>query len=241
VRRYLIGICDDEKGTCAEIEKSVYRFFESSEYDVDVEVWFSGEDCIKSLNEENNIDIIFLDIELPGANGVNIGKHIRDVLDNDKLQIVFISSKTGYALELFQIHPYDFLIKPVTYQVISAILEKLLNLDENDRKTLRYRHGRTEGRIPLGKIMYLESHNKHINVQLVDGSVVEYTGKLSEEKEKLPAQFITVAKSFIVNMKFISSFCSSSLIMQNGIKINITAPHRDEFRLSIAQYFEGGV
>lgn len=238
MRVYRIGICDDERGTCAEIEEFVYRFFAESSYDAEVEVWYDGEDCRRSLKKDG-FDIVFLDIELPGINGVDVGKSIREELKNVILQIVYISSKTGYALELFQVHPYDFLIKPITYDAISQILTKLLCLDENDSRMFWYTNGKREGKIPVGRIMYLESDNKHIRLHLDDGKTIEYPGKLSVEKEKLPEQFITVAKSFIVNMKFISSCCSTNLMLTNGETINITAPHRAEFRLTFTQFLEG--
>ncbi len=240
MRTYRIGICDDERGTCAEIEDNVYRFFSEGNYSADIDVWYSGEDCKRSLNGENNYDIIFLDIELPGINGVDVGKSIREELKNDIVQIVYISSKTGYALDLFQVHPYDFLIKPITYEAMASILSKLLNLDENDSRIFRYKNGKTERKIPIGRIMYLESNNKHVLLYLDDGSIVEYPGKLSAEKEKLPRQFVTVAKSYIVNMKYIESCSSSCLQLINDRKINITAPHRAEFRLTFAQFLEGG-
>ena len=241
MRKYRVGVCDDERGTCAEIETAVRGFFTEGHYDVEVEVWYSGESCIKTLEREPFFDIIFLDIELPGINGVDVGKYIRESLKNDNLQIVYISSKTGYALDLFQVHPYDFLIKPITYQSVSNILLKILNLDENDSKTFRYKNGRNDETIPLGKIMFLESDNKHIKIHLANGTTREYIGKLSVEKEKLPKQFITVAKSFIVNMKYIASCNKTSLVLTDEKIINITSPHRDEFRLAFTQFLEGGV
>lgn len=241
MRVYRVGICDDEKGTCSEIEDFVYRFFFENNYNSEVEVWFDGEDCIKSLKDEESYDVIFLDIELPGINGVDVGKAIRDEFANDNIQIVYISSKTGYALELFQVHPYDFLIKPINYEAISRILAKLLCLDENDSRIFRYKNGKREGKTPVGKIMYLESDNKHIRLHLDNEKTIEYSGKLSVEREKLPKQFITIAKSYIVNMKYIASCSSTNVLLTNGVKINITAPHRDEFRLTFTQFLEGGV
>ena len=239
MRKYHIGICDDERGTCSELEENVYRFFSEGNYDVDIEVWYSGEDCIKSLENGDDYDIVFLDIELPGISGVDVGKSIREVFEDNNVQVVFISSKTGYALELFQIHPYDFLIKPVTYPTISCTLEKILSLDENDSLMFRYKIGKREGKTPIGRIMYLESDNKHVKIHLDDGNIIEYTSKLSVEKEKLPKQFITVAKSYIVNMKYIASCGSTNLLLTNGVQINITAPHRSEFRLAFTQFLEG--
>ena len=53
-------------------------------------------------------DILFLDIELPGMNGVSVGKYIREILEDENIFLIYISSKQNYALQLFQNHPFDF-------------------------------------------------------------------------------------------------------------------------------------
>ena len=128
---FKIAICDDEKVICnsmfnllQEISKSISICFET-------DCFTSGEKLCTEM-KTTNYDLIFLDIELPKMNGVAVGKHIRENLKNEFVQIAYISSNQEYAMELFEIRPINFLVKPLNYENISKIIDKLLTISEID-------------------------------------------------------------------------------------------------------------
>lgn len=235
---YHIGICDDAKSVCTDVENYVYEYFKETGDCVEVYSWDTGEKCCKDLNNKIHIDILFLDIELPGKNGVAVGKYIRELLSDANMQIVYISSKMNYAMELFQVHPYDFLIKPVEQGKVNELLGKLLLVDKQDKRFYRYTYHRNQYRIPIGKIQYLMSRNKHIEIHLYDNSVQEFTGKLKTESEKLPSQFVMIGQSYIVNLKYVVECYYDHVVMQNGSEINISQPNRALFRTRLREYNE---
>ena len=104
-------ICDDEKNTCTELEEILISYTSERGVQLDVDVFFSGDSMISYLREKEASDILFLDIEIPGADGVVVGDYIRSVLENEQVYIIYISSKEQYALRLFQNRPFDFLIR----------------------------------------------------------------------------------------------------------------------------------
>ena len=114
-----IGICDDEKGTCAELENMLYDYGEMQGIKIDVSVWYTGESLCSFLKKENTLDILFLDIELISTDGIKIGNFIREELENIETTIIYISSKSSYAMNLFCVQPLDFLIKPLTQKMIN--------------------------------------------------------------------------------------------------------------------------
>ncbi len=105
---YRIGICDDEQLTCSELENYINEIFECKDDEAEIYVWNSGEALKKDISNGVKIDILFLDIELLDSNGIELGKYIRNYMKNMSMNIVYISSMTEYAMELFKIHPYDF-------------------------------------------------------------------------------------------------------------------------------------
>ena len=236
---YQIGICDDEIGTSANLETIVYDFFAKLHYAVEVTVWYSGEDFCHSIEVGDKYDILFLDIELPNMNGVSVGKYIRDKMNNQGMQIVFISSKTNYAMELFQIHPYDFLVKPIKKDIVFNTLNKLLAIDSMDERFFSYQINRMERKVMHGKIMYFSSCNKRIDIILSDGTIESFPGKLKDIIDKLPAQFVRTAQSFIVNLKYVTSYKFDNVIMGNDVRISITTPYRENFRKTLIKYNEG--
>ena len=86
-------ICDDEKSTCAEVENMLRDFAFEKCMKLEVDVFFDGTALTEYLKREKAPDILFLDIELPGMDGVEVGKYVRDILRNLHMFLVYISSK----------------------------------------------------------------------------------------------------------------------------------------------------
>ena len=64
-------------------------------------MFYDGESLCEYLKSSSSVDLLFLDIELPKCNGVEVGKYIREKLENEETEIIYISSKTNYAMKLF--------------------------------------------------------------------------------------------------------------------------------------------
>ena len=101
--------------------------------DFDVDIFLTCEDLYERLQSSMGYHLIFLDIEFPNMNGVDLGKKIRGRIGDIRTQIGFISAKDSYAMELFSVHPFDFIIKPVSKElghhyddVIETILMSML-------------------------------------------------------------------------------------------------------------------
>ncbi len=230
-----IGICDDEKSTCAELEDMVYRFFADYRYKLEVDVWYTGEACIRDMSEDS-YDVLFLDIELPGNSGVVVGKYLREEKHDNDVQIIYISSKTNYAMELFQNHPYDFLVKPISYHSIANVLSKILALNESDARRFRYRQNRAEKSVTFKEIVYLTSCGRYVELHLTSGKTERYIGRLASEGNKLSEDFAQIAKSYIVNLRYIGTYAGEYITNIFGEKINITAPYRNEFKSRFLKY-----
>ena len=103
-----IAIVDDEKLVCSEIMGMLKKYEIEKSFSFSVYSYLSGENLIYEIDDGNSFDLIFLDIELESINGVQVGEYIRNRYNDQKCQIVYVSSKTKYALELFKIRPFDF-------------------------------------------------------------------------------------------------------------------------------------
>ncbi len=102
-----IAICDDEIGTCSDLEKMILDFEDRCALQIETEVFYSGEAFYRSIQEQCPYDLVFLDIQLLEMDGVQVGRKIREQLGNDKISIVYISSKGTYSMSLFQVRPME--------------------------------------------------------------------------------------------------------------------------------------
>ena len=225
---FRIAICDDNGAVCSAIENIIDDFFKTETMHYEIDSFQSGEELLKELDDHEKYDLIYLDIELARLNGVEVGRYIREKLLDDYTQIAFISAKSSYALELFQIRPIHFLVKPFTPRQVIGILEKAMELQGHQVKIFSYKTGKAENRIPYKDIMYFSSETKKIIVHTRDGSDSFY-GKLSELN--LPdTEFVQIHKSFIINKQYVTRFKFDSVLLSNNEELPISRAYRKTVR-----------
>lgn len=233
---YQIGICDDEVSTCSDLEETLIKYFKFIGMRVQISIWMNVEDFIRDVPSKTEIDLLFLDIEMPEKNGIDAGEYIRNDIKKDAMHIIYISSKTNYAMELFKIHPYDFMVKPINKDKLIKNVSKLLELDEHDNRFFTYEYNRIKYKIHYADIIYFESKRKHIKIICCDGTEKEFVGKIKEIIDILPFEFVLVAQSFIINLKHIKLCKRDFCVMDNGSVINIGRKYKEAFNRRIIEY-----
>ncbi|RDU22489.1 LytR/AlgR family response regulator transcription factor [Anaerosacchariphilus polymeriproducens] len=226
---FKIAICDDEQGVCSEIEKMVQEYGHKHFLKIETELFFSG-DNLKSRLENNSFDIIFLDIELSGANGVEIGQYIRHELEDEITKIVFVSAKGKYAMELFKIRPLDFLLKPIPQKSLEETLGEAIYLIRRGNRFFEYRIGKTVYRTPYKDILYFKSEGKKIKIVFVR-EVKEFYGKLKQVMKELGTQdFMQIHKSYLVNPNYVVEYKYEWVKMTNNDILTISQANRKKIR-----------
>lgn len=231
---YNIGICDDGKNICAEIEKMILHFVHAHEIKTDINIWYKGEELRDYLQQKNHLDILFLDIELFELSGMDVGNFIRNHLEDREMQIIYISGKSSYAQDLFKTQPMDFLLKPIYQTQINEALELAIKIIDKDRKVFEFQRGKEYFYIPFGDIMYFVSDGRKIKVVMSHGEE-EFYGKLKEIAKKLPKGFITIHQSYIVNNKYISHYTYEMVELTGETKLPISKINRKKVRELILQ------
>lgn len=227
---YQIGICDDSKETCACLEEMLYDYGKNMEIQTDVTVWYSGEELCEYLKKKENLpDVLFLDIELLTTDGVKVGRFIREELENLETIIVYISGKASYAMELFRIQPLDFLIKPLKWEKIEEVMDRVIKLTESRKGIFEYYSGGFYFNVRYKDIVYFSSQNKKVRLVLKDGEK-EFNGKLREIAREVPPNFIQIHQSYLINFDYIEECTYEFVKMKNGEELSISQPYRKAVR-----------
>lgn len=224
-----IAVVDDDWYISSRIERILLSYDHISTYDLDIEVFQNGLDYFKYLKNEHDFDLIFLDIEMSGPNGVEIGRHIRNVMKNNITQIVYITAFDGYEQALFKVRPMDFLKKPFTDIDVINTVEIYIELYDSAGKLFEFTSQRKKRKVPFNQILYFKSNDKVVDVITIAENAYFY-GKLNSIVEQLPCQFQVIHKSYIINKMYVKKYNYTNVVMTNDDVLTISQNYRSDMR-----------
>lgn len=226
---FFVGICDDEKGTCAELENLLYQYGKRHGLKLEVSVWYTGEGLCEFLEKGSKLDVLFLDIELISTDGIKIGNYIREELEDMDTAIVYISSKSSYAMSLFRVQPLDFLIKPLKAEMIEDVMNRAVKQYRRKNQIFEFHAQGNHFKIPYKEILYFCSENKKIHIVCRE-QTLQFNGKLKDVAKRMPDSFVLIHQSYLVNLDFVMECSYDKVRMQNGDELNISQPYRKTVR-----------
>ncbi len=224
-----MAICDDDFEFCKSLEKNIIEILNEINLVCQMEIFQNGNKLNKMILDGEYFDILLLDIELDEIKGMNIGETIRDNIKNENIYIVYISSKSYYAMDLFKTRPLDFLIKPVEYQKLKEVLVTFKELYFRGHTYFEYQYKKQYYKITYDEILYFESNDKKIVIHLNNGKK-EFYGKLKDVEEMTQNYFILIHKSYLVNISKIIKSTYEYVILENNIRLNVSQSKRQEVR-----------
>lgn len=226
---YNIGICDDGENICTSIENMLLRYAKEKTVQIEVEIWNTGEGLRDYLAHRNHLDILFLDIELFKMTGIEVGSYIRNVLDNMGLQIIYISGKASYALQLFKTQPMDFLVNPILQEHINHAMDMAIKIMAKRKERFEFRVGKDYYYIVMGDIVYFESKGKKIKI-VTNHDTYETYGKLKEILKVLTDDFIMIHQSYVINKEYVLRYTYEMVELTNGTILTISKINRKQVR-----------
>jgi len=230
---FKISICDDHKDICSQLKNIIIDICNNLKIKYSIDIFYDGESLCESLKNNNTYNLIFLDIELTGINGVDIGGIIRNKYKDDVTQIAYISGKTKYAMELFKVQPVDFLIKPLKQTDIENIINKVIKIKGIDSGFFSYKYQQKIFNIPISEIIYFEKDKRKIYIKTkVENDKHHFYGKLEDiqTKQLKKYNFLHIHKSYLVNYYYVKIFGYENLTMNSGEVFPISRSKAKEIR-----------
>ena len=216
-----IAICDDEHLQVELVSKYITNNSTNKKLFNLIKA-YSGEELLGLLTN-NKIDIIFLDIDMKGMNGLEVAKEIRKT--NEDIVIIYLTGYKGYALDAFEVRSLDYLIKPIYEQRFKDALEKAIKrIDEirtyNTKKNFFMVRNKDEIiRIKFEEIYCFEKQHRNIKVYSNKGEFT-YNGTLKElDKHLVHLDFLQCHQGYFVNMHKIFLFKKDEIIFKDIEKI----------------------
>jgi len=217
-----IVICDDDIVFAQKLECELRKWAAYSDLQNEYVVYSSAQRMLAS--DLSGVHIVFLDIEMPGCDGIEAAHVIRQ--QNQDIMIVFVTSWIQYAPAGYKVNAFRYLLK----DTISSELHACMNdarqklLESNKSLAFQLRDGSRE--IILDNILYLEGTSRRcvlVHLRSETQCPMECVGKLSEYDEKLQRYgFLRIQKSYIVNMSHIDRIKNRIAVLRNGIGLKVS-------------------
>lgn len=232
---FKIAICDDDRKFCSQLEAMILNYYNSS--DIEIEIFETGENLYESLTNNKLYDLIFLDIEMLGINGVETGLKIRNELQNETTQIVYVSWKEDYYKQLFEVRPNNFLLKPIVQENVICEIEKAKRLSDIFNKAFFYKKSYNTYKVFIKDILYFESKDKKIRIVTVRGDDFFYDSLEHIMDTLRELTFYNIHKSFYVNLSHVTVFKYDELQMTNGETLRVSQSKRKAVRAKQLAFF----
>ncbi len=220
-----IALCDDETSVTKELSAFIENYKEESSCDIEYSLYQSPLELMAGIESGLRFDILVLDVIMPGENGMELAREIREYDSHAK--IIFLTSSAEFAVESYSVGAYYYLLKPFTEKELLPVLEKAVSECEkskNEKLVLKCKTGITA--IFPGKIEYCEVIGHSLFLHMHDKTVLESPGKLDELEAKLMAfgGFLRIHRSYIVNMEYVRNITSQTVEMSLG-GVQLPVPH----------------
>lgn len=232
-----IIIIEDSEEDYKYLANAIHRYSEQSGEVFSIKRYISA---LIFLNEyKADADIIFMDIELPDINGVLASEKLRT--RDSSVALVFVTNFAHLAIKGYSVSAADFIVKPVNYYKLSALLTKLIKnikVNRDDYITISTAGGFE--RISLIRILFIDAQAHRITFHLSDKEVT-YSGTLTACEKLLPQQsFVRCYQSYIVNIKYVESCSGEELTLVDGSKIPVSRLRKKEVMQKLSSYFTRG-
>ena len=209
-------------------------FFRKKNREICLRTFSSGEEL---LSYDGQIDILFLDIQMKGMDGIETARKLRD--SKFRGFLIFITVLKEMVFQSFEVQAYDYLVKPVEEKQFEKTMERLYTSMQNASEDSLLVQKGYEGRIIREEeIIFCEIIDRKIYLNLASGEVVDYYERIENLETKLGSHFFRCHRSYLINLKHLKGYKNRTACMDNGKEVPVSRLRSKEFSGVVLQYMK---
>lgn len=193
-----IAICDDEK----IVRQQIKGLIEKQKADCNLELYGTGEELIAA---GKHFDVVFLDIQMEGMNGIDTARAIRE--QNEETVLIFITGIKEYVFDAFDVAAFHYLLKPIEENKFMEVFDRAVNeaekRKEKGQKQLFIKTRQRNITLEQKNILYIENRGRKAEIHTVDETIEIYAAMIELEKQ-LGGEFYRCHRGYLVNMAWSS-------------------------------------
>lgn len=229
-----IAIIDDVLEDRELLSHHLHQYFDDRPIHMQIDLFSSAEEFL-DIWSKGLYDLVFIDIYLDKMDGVQLTAKLREGEDN--CLIVFTSQSREHALAGYRLRVIDYLIKPITYQMVTATLDYYANEIRRRNRFIQVKESRSYVKILLDDILFTDYFNHYIQIHTVKRMVRSYM-KFDDFSPLLLCypQFLCCYRNCIVNMDKVQSVSRNDFILVNEERVPLTRSKRQELHQTYMDY-----
>lgn len=232
----IIAICDDEQTIVKAIQaecETILKQFKSKNM---ILAFQSGEALLSAMHD-TDIDILLLDIDMPGTSGMEVAETLRK--KNEDILLIFVSSHEDYVFDTFAYRPFRFVRKARMKQELPVVLRAAeAQYQKNRKRLIILKCEEGEVRVEESEIMYVEMIKRQLHIYLSDGRVLQLWKPLRElQKMITPEYFSKIHSGCVVNLKYVSGYTGNEIILDNGVRLIASRDGMKVFKEELSRYW----
>lgn len=233
-----VVICEDEPRDQEALVRAVQRWSDASGHEIRCCVTASSEDLLERWERGMRVDLLFLDIEIPGElDGMALAQRIRAT--GQPLSIVFVTNYDHYVYEGYAVNALRYLRKPAGEAEISACMDAAYRhfaLLTGDTFVLDC--GERHFALRRSEILYIEARGHYLTFRTTDGAPRQ-RAKIGDALKRLPPElFVRCHRSFIVNLLYIRRFTRDAVLLSSGETIPVSRTYCAALQAAFRSYYQ---
>ncbi len=240
MRRWNIAVCDDDKAALSILSGALVSAFHTHDIDVNVELFMRPRELLRRM-QSCTFDLLFLDIDMPGMDGLTLGRQLRK--ENNLIDIIFISNREDLVFDALRLNPKGFIRKSRFLHDVSGVIDAYFDARPAKKPTTLLVQSREQIRyLALNEVIYIEGSGKIQLVHVVGKSEpIELHRQMQElETELNPQGFLRIHKGYLVNYRFIRRIGETDVTLTNGEIVPMSRRKSQETKSEYMELMQSG-
>lgn len=230
-----IALCDDDEKQIALLRRLLNNWSANKPFAINIAEYQSAESFLFSYADDP-CDILLLDIEMNGINGMELAKKLRS--DGDMLPIVFITGYSEYISEGYDVEALHYLIKPVDEGKLFAVLDKFTQRNVTAEQII-LACGDETIRISPDNITHIEAQGRKTSVYLSDGRTLDCNLSISHFADMALQGFVRCHRSYLVNLRYVRSITKTDIILDDDTAVPISRRLYSDVNSQFIKFYTG--